>query len=143
MIASWRRRSLEAALEHDGRAADEGGVVQAEDVADLEVAVLQAGLQEALVEGDGPLDAVDAPDAEELGVLEGFDVVDELDLGVHDPDVGLGGVGDEAVGAGHEAGEDGGLLGDEQGGEGEPHDDPQVFPAVPDQHFQGDGIHAA
>ena len=115
---------VQAALEHDRRAADKRGVVQAEDIADLKVAVLQAGFQQAFVQGNSPFDAVDAPDAEEFGVLEGLDVVNELNLGIHHPDIRLGKVGNETIRPGHEAGEDRGLLGDEQGSEGQPHDDP-------------------
>ena len=113
------------------------------DVAGLESAVLQARLEQALVQRHGPLHALDAAHAVQLGVLQRLDVVDELHLGVHDPDVRQAEVGDEAVGAGHQADEDGRLLGDEQGGEGQPHDDAQVLAAVADQHFQGDVIHGS
>ena len=132
----------EAALDHDGRPADQGRVVEAQQVDGLEVAVLEARLQEPLVERHGPVDAGDAAHPEELGVLHRLDVVDELDLGVHDPDVGLGQIGDDAVGAGHQAGEDRGLLGDEEGREGEPHDDAQVLAAIAHEHFQGDAVHS-
>ncbi len=99
---------------HFRRPADERGIVEADHVAGLELAVLQAGADEALVKRHRPLDAGDAANAVKLRVLHRLDVVDELDFLVHHPDVGLAQIGDGAEGAGHQAAEDRGLLGDQQ-----------------------------
>ena len=55
-------------------------VVQTEDIADLKIASLQAGFQQSLIKGNSPFYTVYSPDAEELGVLKRFDVVNELNL---------------------------------------------------------------
>src|SRR5205085_9068535 len=90
---------------------------------------------------DGPFDALRAADAEELGVLQGLDVVDELHLGVHDPDVGEARVRDEAVGPGHQADENRHLLGDEEGGDRQTEDNAEILAAVAGQHSKGDVDH--
>ena len=131
----------QVSLDHLGGAADECGIIEAEDVTDLEVTIFQSGLQKALVKRDGPFDSLDTADAEEFRILKGLDIVDEQDLGVHDPDVRLGEIGDRAIGPGHQPGEDGRLLGDEQGRERQSHDDSEVLPPITDKHLQGDAIH--
>jgi hypothetical protein len=68
-------------------------VVQTEDIADLKIASLQSGFQQSLIKGNSPLYTVYSPDSEELGVLKRFDVVNELNLGIHHPDVRLGKIG--------------------------------------------------
>jgi hypothetical protein len=133
---------VQRALDHLGRAADQRRIVQPDDVAGLEVAALEPGLEQALIERHGPLDALHAADAEQHCVLHGLDVVDELHLGVHDPDLRQAGVADEAVGPRHQADEDRRLLRDEQGGERQAHDDAQVLGPVAHQHGNRDGVHA-
>ena len=129
------------ALHHHRRAADEGGVVDAGDDAGLVVAVVQPGLDQPAVHRHRPLHAVDSPDAEQLRAGHGLYVVDELDVGFHGPDVDAPGVGDGAVGPGHEADENTRLLRDEQRGEGQPHDDAEVLGPVAHEHFQRDEVH--
>jgi hypothetical protein len=46
-------------------------------------------------------------DAKKLRILEGFDIIDEEDLGVHDPNVRLRKIGDRAIGTGHQPSENG------------------------------------
>ena len=96
----------------------QAGVVHAEQVDRLEVAVGRAGPRPALVKIDGPGDTRHAADAVNIVVGDGLDVVDVADAGVHDPDVGPGGVADAAGGPEHDAAEGGALLGDQQRGEG-------------------------
>ena len=132
---------LKPAFHHRGGAADQRGVVEADDVAGLEIAVVEPGLQDAFVKRDGPVHALDPADAQQLRVLDRLDVINELDFGVHHPDVGEARVGDEAVGAGHEAHEDGHLLGDEERGDGEAEEDAEVLAPVAGEHLERDVDH--
>ena len=127
--------------EHFLGSADEGVVVEAEEDHLLEIAVVEAGAGQAFVEADGPIDAGDAADTVEIVFGHGLDVVDELHVGIHDPNAGAFQVFDLAGGAEQQAAKNGGLLGDEQRGKGDTEDDAQVFGPVTDQHFPGDPSH--
>jgi len=90
-----------------------GIVVQAEQDHLAEVAVGHARPHQSLVQAHGPLDAGDAANAMQVGVVERGCLFDVLHLGVHHPQVGERGVGDKPIGARHQADEDGSLLRDE------------------------------
>src|SRR6185436_9894365 len=64
-----------------------------------------------------------------------------LHLEIHGPEVRVARVGDEAVGARHEADEDRHLLGDEEGREREAHQDAEVLAAVAHEHLERDEDH--
>ena len=114
---------LEAPLDHRRRPADQGRVVEPEQVDRLEPPVGQPRLEQSLVEGHRPINPLHATHRVELRVLHRLDVVDVLDLPVHHPDLRVARIRDGAEGAEHDAREDGHLLGDEQGGEGDAEDD--------------------
>src|SRR5215831_4468091 len=126
---------------HGRRSTDQGGIVQAHHVAGLEGAIRQPCLDQALIQWHGPLHPFHTADAVEFRILQWLDVIDELHLGVHDPQVGEPGVGDKSVGTRHQADKDGPLLGDEQRSEGEPDDNAQVLGAVAHQHLQSYSVH--
>ncbi|MFN9952881.1 MAG: hypothetical protein ACK55I_07260, partial [bacterium] len=79
---------VDAPLDHRERGADEGGVVEAEEDHLLVFAPLEPGPGDPLVEPHRPIHARDAADAVEVRVGHRLDVVDELDLRIHDPDPG-------------------------------------------------------
>ena len=62
-------------------------------------------------------------------------------LGVHDPDVRPGQVGNRAERAGHEPEENRRLLRDQQRRERQPHDDAEVLRLIPYEHFEDDEVH--
>lgn len=70
-----------------------------------------------------------------MPVLERLDVVNVLDLWIHNPNIRETDVRQKTVSAGHHACKDGRLLRNKRGSKGEADDDADVFRSVPDQHF--------
>jgi hypothetical protein len=138
---SLRRRSASFPLDHHRRPADQRRIIEPEDVARLEISVAEPRLQQPLVKRHRPLDAADAAHAKQLGVLERLDVVDELNLAVHHPDVWVREIGDRAERPRHQPEENRRLLRDQQRRERQPHDDAEVFGLVADEHFERNEIH--
>src|SRR5262249_54703119 len=95
---------------------DECGIVEPDHNHRLEHAICQACLQESFVQRYGPLHAVDTAYTEQLRLLEWLDVINELYLGVHDPDVRQPGIGNKTIRARHDAYKDAQLLFDEERG---------------------------
>src|SRR5262249_31782317 len=127
---------------HGRRSADQGGIVEAHHVAGLEGTIRKPCLEQALIQRHSPLHPFHTADAVEFRILQWLDVIDELHLGVHDPQVGEPGVGDKAIAARHQADKDGPLLCDEQRSEGETDDNAQVLGTVAHQHLQSYSLHA-
>ena len=95
------------ALNHLRWPAEQRGVVQAHDIAGLEISITEPRLDQSLVERHRPLDAADTAHTIQDGILQWLDVVNELHFGIHHPDVGLGRIAQKAERASHEANEDG------------------------------------
>jgi hypothetical protein len=117
-------------------AADQGGVVDADDLAGDEVAVGQSRRDGPAVEGHGPGDAGDALDAVELRVLKRLGVIDVLDLGIHHPQVNNRQLGDHRRAARQDAEEDRRLLHHHESGEGKRCDDAEILAALVHEHGQ-------
>ena len=64
-------------------------------------------------------------------------------LRVHDPDLGVGHVEDLAGGALQDAGEDRGLVLEQERREGDREDEPEILRPVAGEHSQGDEVHLA
>ena len=126
---------FEAALDDFGGRAGESGAVNAHELDEFEGAVAHAGAEVALIKGRGPGDTLDGADAVDVGVAEGFGVVDLLDHGIDDPDWGAD-VVESGSGPLHDAAKDGRLFGHEQRGEGKAADEHDVFGAVAEEHFE-------
>jgi hypothetical protein len=94
-------------LYHLRRTSDKGRVIEPQNINNLKVSVLQASLKKPLVERSCPFYPGDASYPEKLSILKRFYIVDELDFGIHDPDIGLRQVVNEAVSTRHQPGEDG------------------------------------
>ena len=78
--------------------------------------------------------------AGDVGVEEGVGFVDLLDLFFDDPD-GSGDVFEGGGGPAHEAAEDGGLLGHEEGGEDETRDEHEILAGISEEHFESEAKH--
>ena len=94
------------AQEDAGRSTDEGGIVEAQQDHLLVGALLESGPGDPLVEPHRPVHSRHALHAEELRVGKRLDVVDELDVGIHDPDARPLDVADLAHRERHEPAED-------------------------------------
>ena len=136
-LAEVSDRSHEDSL----RRANERGVVHAQENHLVIISLLHPSPGEPLVEPHRPLDTRHSFDAKQAGVGQRLDVVDELDVLVHDPDTGPLDVANLADGERHQAAEDRRLLRDQQRGEHHAKHDAEVFHPVSDQHFPGNPEH--
>jgi hypothetical protein len=93
-------------LDHLRRASDKGSVVETENINNLEVAILQPSLEKSFVERNCPFHPGDASHPEKLSILKRFYIIDELNFGIHDPNIGLRQVINGTVSSGHQSGED-------------------------------------
>ena len=131
----------QVAEDHVGRRADKRGIIEPQQNRLLEIAVLQPRAREALVQPHRPGHARHAANAIQIAVRERLDVVRELHVGVHHPDVGALDVANLPARLQHQAAKDRRLLGDQQRGERDAQDDAQVLAAVAGQHFERDPVH--
>ncbi len=123
------------------RCANQRGVVQTQQDHLLKLAGGHAGAGQSLIQANGPTDPLDAAHAIQIVFGNRFHVVDETDIGVHYPDVGAVDVLDLAGGQKHHAAKDRSLLRDQQRGEGDTQDDPDVFATVAREHLDGHPAH--
>lgn len=131
----------DAADEHPVGRAGQVGIVQADELHLLELAVQQAAAGAAPVEPHRPLHALDFPNAKDVVVGKRPGGVQVIHAGIHHADRRFADVADRADRQRHHAAEDRGLLRDQQRREGDPEDDPQVLPAVAAQHSLGNPGH--
>ena len=131
----------DVAFDDGGGGAHERRVVDADDRDAAKVARWQAGAEGARVQRHGPRDTRDASHALKGGVGHGHGLVAVFDGGVHDPDVGLGNVGDQGVAALHHAREHREHVGDEEGAEDDAQQHAQPLGGVARQHAQGEADH--
>jgi hypothetical protein len=123
------------------RGADERGVVQADENRLLIAAIGQPSAAQPFVEPNGPLDARRAADAVEVVLAHRLDVVDELHVGIHDPDLRALNVANLARGHQHQPAEDRGLLRNQQGGKRHAQDDAHELGAIAGQHAKRNPTH--
>src|SRR5262249_32991261 len=127
--------------DHLPRRADQGFVVEADEVDVAGVAVLQAGADGARVEADGPGGPLHTADAHQGCVLQPRRLVQVADPVVHDPDGRVADLQDLVGGPGQDAHEDRHLLRHQEGGEADAEDQPQILASVAGQHPQRDPVH--
>src|SRR4051812_32115978 len=128
----------QVALDDLARCSDERSVIQSDENDLLKLAIGKPRAAQALVESHGPFNARYAAHAEQLVLAHGLDVVDKLDVGIHDPDLRSFDVADLTGGQQHQTAKDGALLRDQERGKGHTQDNSQVFAAVTSQHFESD-----
>ena len=133
----------ELTSDHDRRAADETGVVEPDHDAGLESAVVEPRAQHSLVDRHRPLHAFHAAHAQDFRIAQRFDVFDVLHLPINHPDIGKRNIGQETVGAGHDADEDRGLLRHQERGKGKTDHDADIFGSISDEHLQRDESHTS
>lgn len=123
------------------RSADERGVVEADEDHLLEGAIGEPAAVDAFVEPHRPGHARHTANAIEVVFAHRLDIVDELDLAVHDPNVGPANVLDLADGKRHQPAEDRALLGNEERGECHAEHNADELGGVARQHFERDPAH--
>src|SRR5262249_20081493 len=95
---------------HGTGRAGQRSVVESKAERDSQLSVEGARDRTPLVEFDGPLHAVHAAHAREIGILERLGLLEVFGLPVHYPDVRVGDIGDLTAGPLEDAGEDGRLV---------------------------------
>ena len=88
-----------------------------------------------------PIDSLDPPHAIQLHFGHGLDIVDELDVRIHDPNVSPLDVANLTRGQQHQPAEDRGLLRDQQRRECHAQDDAKKLGPIAGQHFQRNPTH--
>ncbi len=79
--------------------------------------------------------------AAEVRILERLGLFEVLRVAVHYPNPRLGHIADLAAGAPKDSGEDGSLVFQQEGGEGDGKDEGEILGAISGEHFKGDEIH--
>ena len=134
-------QSFPGAEQHFARRADERRIVDAHDRGLGEIAFRRARDRLALEKAHGIVHTRHAPDAEEIGVLQRLGLLEILGCRIHHPNLGVGDVGDLAACAAHDAGEDAGLILEQERAERDGENQTEVFGPVTGEHAEGDEVH--
>ena len=87
ITASLLRKSERFPDEHLRRPADQGFIIEADNGAALKCATAKPSPKCPLEESRSPLNSLDAPDKQDLGILQRLDILKILNLRIDHPDV--------------------------------------------------------